>query len=78
MKSYLDKNNLRYFTFSPNSEKPFKAIIRHLPPDMPAEVISNSLENLGFNVINVREMTTTRQHPMEKPTWKPSLHSLLP
>jgi hypothetical protein len=44
MKSYLEKNNLQYFTFSPNSEKPIKAVIRHPPPDTPAEDISNSLE----------------------------------
>jgi hypothetical protein len=31
MKSYLEKNNLQYFTFSPNSEKPIKAVICYLP-----------------------------------------------
>jgi hypothetical protein len=31
MKSYLEKNNLHHFTFSPNSKKPIEAIIRHLP-----------------------------------------------
>jgi hypothetical protein len=31
MKSCLEKNNLHYFTFSPDSEKPMKAVIRHLP-----------------------------------------------
>jgi hypothetical protein len=56
IKSYLEKNNLPYFTFSPNSEKPIKAVMRHLPPDTPAEEISNSLEGLGFSVINVRQM----------------------
>jgi hypothetical protein len=57
IKSYLEKNNLQYFTFSPNSEKPIKAVICHLPPDLPAEDISNSLEGLGFNII-VRQLTT--------------------
>jgi hypothetical protein len=47
-KSYLEKNNLQYFTFSPNSEKPMKAVIRHLPPDTTAKDIFNSLEDLGF------------------------------
>jgi hypothetical protein len=47
MKSYLEKNNLQYFTFSPNSEEPIKAVIRHHPPDTPAEDISNSLQDLG-------------------------------
>jgi hypothetical protein len=31
MKFYLEKNNLHYFTFTPNSEKPIKAVLRHLP-----------------------------------------------
>jgi hypothetical protein len=63
MKSYLDKNNLQYFTFSPNSEKPNKAVIRHLPPYTAAEDISNSVEGLGFNVINMKQLTTNRRAP---------------
>jgi hypothetical protein len=43
IKFYLEKNNLHYFTFSSNSEKPLKAVIPHVPPDTPAEDISNSL-----------------------------------
>jgi hypothetical protein len=39
IKSYLEKYNLHYFTFSPYSEKPMKAVILHLPPDTPAEDI---------------------------------------
>jgi hypothetical protein len=66
MKSYLEKNNFHYFTFSPNSEKPIKAPIRHLPADTPAEDIFNSLEDLGFNVINLRPMTATRRTPNEQ------------
>jgi hypothetical protein len=44
MKFYLEKNNFHYCTFSPNCEMPNKAVIRHLPPDTPAEDILNSLE----------------------------------
>jgi hypothetical protein len=32
IKSYPEKNNLLYFTFSNNSENAIKAAIRHLPP----------------------------------------------
>jgi hypothetical protein len=53
----MEKNNLQYFTFSPNSEKPITAVIRHLPPDTSAEDISNSLEGVGSSVIHVRQLT---------------------
>jgi hypothetical protein len=66
MKSYLEKNNVQYFIFSPNSEKPVKAVIRHLPPYAPAENISNSLEGLGFNIINVRQLPTNRRPPIRQ------------
>jgi hypothetical protein len=78
MKSCLEKNNLQHFTFCLNSEKPIKAVIHHLHPETPVECISNSLEGLGFNVISVRQFTTNRRAPMDKPTWKISLYSLLP
>jgi hypothetical protein len=45
MKSYLEKNDVHYFTFPPNSEKPIKALICHLPPDMQVEDISNIPED---------------------------------
>jgi hypothetical protein len=38
-------------------------IISHLPPDMPAEDISSSLEDLGFCIFNVRQMTVTQEAP---------------
>jgi hypothetical protein len=66
MKSYLQKNNLHYFTFSPNSEKLIKLVIRHFLPDTPVDDISSSLEDLGFNVINVRQTTATQTAPVGK------------
>jgi hypothetical protein len=59
IKSYLRKN-LHYFTFSPNSDK---AAILHLPSYTLEEDICNSLEYLGFNVVNLRQMTTIRRAP---------------
>jgi hypothetical protein len=38
-------------------------VIRHLPQNTPAQDISDGLVSLGFDVINVKQMTTTRQSP---------------
>jgi hypothetical protein len=63
MKFYLKKNNLHCFIFSPNSEKPIKAVIHHLPSDTPAEDISNNPQDVGFNFIILRQLTTNRRTP---------------
>jgi hypothetical protein len=47
VKSYLETNNLSYFTFYPKSEKPTKAVICHLPVNTPAEDICDGLVSLG-------------------------------
>jgi hypothetical protein len=72
MKSYLEKINLQYFTFSPNSEMPVKAVMRHLPRDTPAEASPSSLEGLGFNYISVRQLTTNRRAPIGQTDVEPS------
>jgi hypothetical protein len=71
MKSYQEKKSLHYFTFFPISEGPIKAVIRHLPPDVPAEDISSSLEDLGCKVTSVRQTTATRRAPNGKTQVKP-------
>jgi hypothetical protein len=59
MISYQEKNILHYFTFFPHSEKPIKVVIHHLPPDTPAQDISNGVEDLSYNVNNVKQITAT-------------------
>jgi hypothetical protein len=66
VKSRFDTNNLSYYTFCPKSEKPMKAVVRHLPQNTPAEDISDGVVSLGFDVINVKQMTATRRHPRDK------------
>jgi hypothetical protein len=60
VRSYLENNNLAYFTFYPKSLKLIEAVIRHLPLDTPAEDISDRLVSLGFDVISVTQMTADR------------------
>jgi hypothetical protein len=68
VKSHFDANNLSYYPFYPKSEKPMKAVIRHWPPNTPAEDISDGLESLGFDVIRVKQMTATHRSPSDGST----------
>jgi hypothetical protein len=36
-------------------------VIRHLPMNTPAEDIAEGLGDLGFDVVNVRQLSTTRR-----------------
>jgi hypothetical protein len=40
-------------------------VIRHLPSNTPAEDIPHGLVSLGFDVISVKQMTSTRRSPAE-------------
>jgi hypothetical protein len=79
VKSHFEKNSLSYFTFYAKSEKPIK-LISHLPPNTPTENICDGLVSLGFDVISVKQMTTTRRSPPEesKITNRPLLLVSLP
>jgi hypothetical protein len=54
VKSHLSNNKLSYISFSPKSQKPIKAEIRHLHQYTLAEDISDGLVTLGFDVVSVK------------------------
>jgi hypothetical protein len=68
IKLHFDTQNLQYFTFYPKFQKPIKAVMRHLPPNTPAEDISYGLVDLGYDVIRVKQMSTTRRSSTEEPS----------
>jgi hypothetical protein len=67
IRKYLEGKNLSYFTFFHTSEKPIKAVIRHLPSNAPAQDISDGLMDLAFDIISIKQMTTNRRSPPEEP-----------
>jgi hypothetical protein len=67
VKSFFDRNRLSYISFFPKLEKPIKAVICHLPINTPAEDISDGLVNLGFDIISVKQMTTTHRSSPDYP-----------
>jgi hypothetical protein len=52
IQQYLTSKNLHYFTFFPKSQKPIKAVIRHLPGNTPAAEIYEGLVELGFDIVS--------------------------
>jgi hypothetical protein len=67
-RSHFESNNLPCFTFSVESQKHIKAVIRHLRFATPAEDISDGLVNLRFDVISVKQISTTRRSRAEGTT----------
>jgi hypothetical protein len=67
IKSNLEENNLSFFTFCTKAEKSIKSVILHLPHNTPANDICDGLVSLGFDVISVKQRTTTRRSPPEEP-----------
>jgi hypothetical protein len=65
-RSHFGSHNLPYFTFYPKSQKPVKVVIRQLPVSTPAEDISEGLVDLGFDVISVKQISTTCRSPAER------------
>jgi hypothetical protein len=61
VKTYFGSNDLSYYTFYPKSEKPIKAVIRHLPVTTPAEDIAEGVVDLSFDVMSVKQIATARR-----------------
>jgi hypothetical protein len=61
IKSFFKKENLSFFTFHPKSLKPIKAVIQHIPSVTPAEGIYEALTEFGFDVMSVKQMTSSRR-----------------
>jgi hypothetical protein len=77
VKSYFSSHNLSYYSFFAKSQKPIKAVLRHLPLNTPAEDISDGLINLGFDVVSVKQ-GTTRRSPSEGTRYLPLFLITLP
>jgi hypothetical protein len=65
VKSHLESQGISYVTFFPKSQKNIKAVIRHLPINCPAQDISEGLTDLGFDILSVKQMTSTRRSQSE-------------
>jgi hypothetical protein len=65
IRSHFGSKNLHYYTFHSKSQKPIKAVMRHLPSSTPAEDISDGLVSLGFDVISVKQISSTRRPSAE-------------
>jgi len=53
---YLSEQNFHHFTFHPQSDKPIKPV-SHLPVNICTQDIVLDLQELGYDVISVKQMT---------------------
>jgi hypothetical protein len=78
VKSHFDSCSLSYYSFFPKADKPIKAVIRHIPINTPAEDIAEGLGDSGFDVVSVRQLTTTRRSEERTPVNLPLFLVTLP
>jgi hypothetical protein len=76
VKSFFSTQSLSYYSFFPKSQKPIKAVLRHLPVNTPAQANSDGLVTLRFDVVSVKQMTTSRRSPSQE-TAARNLHLFL-
>jgi hypothetical protein len=63
VQNLLSQKGLPFFTFYTRGDKPVKAVIRHLPINTSSEDITVVLQELGYEVISVKQMTAKRPSP---------------
>jgi hypothetical protein len=63
IQTLLSNQGLHYFTFYTKSDKPIKAVISHLPTNTSSEDITVALQELGYEVISFKQMTSKRPSP---------------
>jgi hypothetical protein len=60
MQNHLSQKGLPFFTFYTKGGKPVKAVNRHLPNNTSSEDIRVTLQELGYEVISVKQMMAKR------------------
>jgi hypothetical protein len=73
--AFFQKENLSFYIFHSKYLKPKKALTQHLPSLTPTEEIYKALEELGWDIISVKQMTSNRRVLPEAGT-DPTNHSL--
>jgi hypothetical protein len=63
IQNLLSQKDLPFFTFYIKGDKPVNAVIRHLPNNTSSEDITVALQELGYEVISVKQMTAKRPSP---------------
>jgi hypothetical protein len=63
IQNLLSQKGLPFFSFYTKGDKPVKAVIRHLPNNTSSEDITVPVQDLGYEVISVKQMTAKCPSP---------------
>lgn len=61
LQNIFREKRIGYFTFTPKFQKPLQIVIKRLPTHVTAQQLQEELQVLDFPVINVRQLTITKQ-----------------
>jgi hypothetical protein len=78
IKSFFQKESFSIYTFHPKSFEPIKAVTRKLPSVTQAEEIYEDISDLGFEVMSVKQMTSSRRSLPQTGQKSPNVHLPLP
>jgi hypothetical protein len=67
----LSQKGLPFFTYYTNGNKPVNAVIRHLHSNTSSEDITVALQELGYEIISVKQKTVERPSPEGEVTFIP-------
>jgi hypothetical protein len=76
IQKFLSQKGLPFFTFYTKGDKPQKAVIRHLPNNTSSEDITVAVQELGYVVISVKQITAKSPFPEGGATLQPFPSSL--
>jgi hypothetical protein len=57
LKKFLAEKNIHFFMFYKMADTTVQAVVRHSPGNIPAENITVAVQEIDYDVINVKQMT---------------------
>lgn len=75
LKEYLSEKKFQFHTFTLNSEKLVKLVLKGLPPTITIDEIKEELKDLNFNVEKIYQLSKKQEYPLYSLLFSPGTSS---